>query len=87
VVRCGPVSAIWNVKVSSGGGVAVRGGGVEAIIMLHAFTRGELELSPSLEAKSSSLSDSSRMACSDGDPLWVMPSNIVPRLASFRWLI
>jgi hypothetical protein len=86
VVCCGPVSAIWNVKVSSGGGVAVRGG-VEAIIMLHALTRGELELSPSLEAKSSSLSDSSRMACSDGDPLWVMPSNIVPRLAAFRWLI
>jgi hypothetical protein len=40
--------------------------GTIAITALHALRRGELELSPSL-------GDSSRMVCSDGDPLWAMP--------------
>jgi hypothetical protein len=40
---------------------------------LHALGRGELELSPSLETESSSLGDSSRMACSDSDPLQAVP--------------
>jgi hypothetical protein len=39
----------------------------------HALGTGKLELSPSLEAKSSSLGNSSRMAHSDGDPLQAMP--------------
>jgi hypothetical protein len=43
------------------------------IIVLHALRRGEPELSPALEVESSSLGDSSRMVCSDGDPLQVMP--------------
>jgi hypothetical protein len=50
--------------------------GIADITMLHALRRGERELSPSLEAESSSLGDSSRMACSDGDPLWAMPPTI-----------
>jgi hypothetical protein len=47
--------------------------GTADITMLHALRRGEPELSPSLEAESSSLDDSSRMACSNGDSLWVIP--------------
>jgi hypothetical protein len=43
--------------------------GVADITMLHALGRGEPELSPSLETESSSLGDSSRMACSNGEPL------------------
>jgi hypothetical protein len=46
--------------------------GMVEITMLHALGRGEPELSASLEAKSSSLGNSSRMACSDGDPMWVV---------------
>jgi hypothetical protein len=41
-------------------------------MMWHALRRGEPELSPSLEIESSSLGDSSRMACGDGDPLRVI---------------
>jgi hypothetical protein len=51
--------------------------------MLHILRRGELELSPSLESKLSSLDNSSRMACSNGDPLQVMPPNPVPELPPF----
>jgi hypothetical protein len=43
--------------------------GIVDITVLHVLRRGEPELSPSLETESSSLGDSSRMACSDGDPL------------------
>jgi hypothetical protein len=57
--------------------------GVKGIIVLHTLKRGEAELAPSLEAKSSSLGDSSRMVCSDGDSLWVMPWNASPELAPF----
>jgi hypothetical protein len=65
VVYCGLSGAVWNVGVSSGGGVVTEG--VAGITALHALGRGELELSPSLESESSSLVDSSRIACSDGD--------------------
>jgi hypothetical protein len=81
VVRCGLVNVVWNVEVSSGHSVTVRG--VEGIIVLHTLRRGELELSPLLEAESSSLGDSLRMSCSDGDPLWIMPLNTALRLAAF----
>jgi hypothetical protein len=53
------------------------------IIVLHALGRGELDLSPSLKAKLPSLGDSSRMACSDGDPIWVMPPHSVLKFAAF----
>jgi hypothetical protein len=49
--------------------------GVTGIIVLHTLRRGEPELSPSLEDESSSLGDSSRMACNDIDSLRDMPSN------------
>jgi hypothetical protein len=55
--------------------------GMTDITVLHALGRGKPELSPSLEAESSSLGNSSRMACSDSDPLWAMPSAIAPELA------
>jgi hypothetical protein len=73
LVRYGLVGAVWNIRVSSDGGVVVMG--VADITVLHALRRGELDLSPSLEIKLSSFGDSSRMECSDGDPFWVMPLN------------
>jgi hypothetical protein len=57
--------------------------GLMGIILWHALRRGEPELSPSLEPESPSLGDSSRMACNDGDPLWVMPPNTALELAPF----
>jgi hypothetical protein len=48
------------------------------VTMLHARGIGKLELPPSLEAESSSLGDSSRMGCSDGDPLQTMPPTTAP---------
>jgi hypothetical protein len=50
--------------------------GMVDITTLHALYSGKLELSPSLEAESSLLGDSSRMACNDGDPLQDMPLTI-----------
>jgi hypothetical protein len=41
--------------------------GMAEITALHALGTGKLELSPSLETESSSLGDSSRIACSDSD--------------------
>jgi hypothetical protein len=52
--------------------------GVADTTVLHALGRGEPELSPSLKTLSSSVGDSSRMACSNDNPLWVMPLNIAP---------
>jgi hypothetical protein len=46
--------------------------GAADVTLLHMVGRGELELSL-LKDESSSLGDSSRMACSDGVPLWVIP--------------
>jgi hypothetical protein len=76
VVCYGLVGVVSNIEVSSGGDVTVRE--VMGIIVLHTLKRGELELSPSFEAESSSLGDSLRMACGDGDPLRVMPQNTAP---------
>jgi hypothetical protein len=53
------------------------------VTVLHTLRRGEPELSPSFKAKLSSLGDSSRMTCNDGDPLRVMPPTTVTELASF----
>jgi hypothetical protein len=47
--------------------------GTTNITALHALSIGKLELSPSLEDQSSSLGNSTRMACSAGDPLWAIP--------------
>jgi hypothetical protein len=60
-------------------------GGVVAMGMVEVTTShsrgiGKPELSPSLKAESSSLGDSSRMACSDGDPLWAIPTNTTSEL-------
>jgi hypothetical protein len=52
--------------------------GMVDITMCHAIMRGEPELSPSLKAESSSLGDSSRMACNNGDPLRAMPLTTAP---------
>jgi hypothetical protein len=43
--------------------------GVAKVTTLQTIGIGRPKLSPSLEAESSSLGDSSRMACSDNDPL------------------
>jgi hypothetical protein len=47
--------------------------GMAEVTTLYVLRIGKPELSPSLEAESSSLGDSSTMACSDGNPLRVMP--------------
>jgi hypothetical protein len=52
--------------------------GAVDITVLHTLGRGEPELSPSLEAESSALGDSSRMACNSDDPLQAMPLTTVP---------
>jgi hypothetical protein len=51
--------------------------GVAEVTTLHIIGIREPELSPSLEVESSSLGNSLRMACSDGDPLWAMPPTTV----------
>jgi hypothetical protein len=43
--------------------------GMAEVTTLQSQGIGKLKLSPSLEAESSSLADSSKMACSDGQPL------------------
>jgi hypothetical protein len=55
--------------------------GTADITVLHTLRRGEPKLSPSLKTEPSSLGDSSRKACSDGDPLWAMPLTIAPESA------
>jgi hypothetical protein len=47
VVYCSLVDVVWNVGVSSGGGVLMMG--IMGIIVLHTLRRGEPELSPSLK--------------------------------------
>jgi hypothetical protein len=79
------LGVIYNIRVSSIGGVVMRR--VRGIIVLHTLRRGEPELSSSLEAESSSLGDSMRMACNDGDLLWVMPPNPTSKLAPSEWPI
>jgi hypothetical protein len=81
VVCYGLVDVDWNVKVSSGGRLVARG--VAGIIILHTLGAGELELSPSLEDESPLLCDSLRMACSDGEPLSVMPPHSALKLVAF----
>jgi hypothetical protein len=50
--------------------------GVVEVTTLHVVAVGEPELSPSLEVESSSLGDSSRIGCSDGNLLWAIPLTI-----------
>jgi hypothetical protein len=47
VVYCSLIDVVWNVGVSSGGGVLMMG--IMGIIVLHTLRRGEPELSPSLK--------------------------------------
>jgi hypothetical protein len=79
VVRCGLAGTIWGAGVSSGCSIVVME--TTDITMSHTLGRGKQELSPSLKAESSSLSDSLRMACSDRDPLWAMPPATVSKSA------
>jgi hypothetical protein len=53
--------------------------GMAEVTTLHTLGIGKSKLSPSLEAKSSLLGDSSRMACSDGDPLWAVAPTAAPK--------
>jgi hypothetical protein len=52
--------------------------GMVEITVFHSLRTGKTELSPTLEAESSSLGDSLRMACSDSDPLRAMPLTTSP---------
>jgi hypothetical protein len=64
---CGTVGMVRGTGVPSGGGVVVMG--MAGVTMLQPREMGKSELSPSLEVELSSPVDSSRMACSDGEPL------------------
>jgi hypothetical protein len=66
---------VRQVRGHFGSGVVAIGTG--GVTTLHPREMGKPELSPSLEAESSSLVDSSRMACSDGDSLCAIPINMV----------
>jgi hypothetical protein len=52
--------------------------GMAEVTTLHALETGKPELSPSFKAESSSLGNSSRMACNNGDPLRAMPLTTAP---------
>jgi hypothetical protein len=67
VVRSGTVGMVRSTGVPSGNGVVVMG--MAGITTLQLREMGKLELPPPLEAELSSPVDSSRMVCSDGDPL------------------
>jgi hypothetical protein len=66
---------VLSVKDSPDGGVVAMG--MAEVTTLHTLGTGKSELSPSLMAESSTLGDSSRMACSDGDPLHIVPLTTV----------
>jgi hypothetical protein len=66
---------VWCTGVSFGRGMVAMG--VAEVTTLHIIGIREPELSPSLEVESSSLGNSLRMACNDGDPLWAMPPTTV----------
>jgi hypothetical protein len=68
---------VCSIRVSSGSGVVAMG--MTEVTALHSRGIGKPELSPSLEAELSSLGNSSRMACSDGDSLRAMPTNMAPK--------
>jgi hypothetical protein len=65
--HCGTVGMVRGAKVPFDGGVVTMG--TVGITMLQPGEVGKLVLPPSLEVESSSLVDSSRMECSDGNPL------------------
>jgi hypothetical protein len=58
---------VRGVGVPSDGGVVVMR--VDGVAMLHPREMEKPELPPPLEVVSPSLADSSRIVCSDGDPL------------------
>jgi 3-oxoacyl-ACP reductase-like protein len=73
VSSCGTTLCSGTVGVVRGTGVPFDGDvvtmGMVGVTTLQPQEMGKLELPASLEVESSSLVDSSRMACSDGDPL------------------
>jgi hypothetical protein len=67
MVCSGTIGLVRGTGVSSGGGVVVMR--TVGVTTLQPREMRKPELHPSLEAESSSPTNSSRMACSDGDPL------------------
>jgi hypothetical protein len=61
------ITMVRRVRVPSCGGVVVMG--TIGVTMLHPPEMGKSELPPSLEVVWPSLADSSRIVCSDGNPL------------------
>jgi hypothetical protein len=60
---------------SSGHGIVAMGAGGDTVLCLR--EAGRPELASLLEAVWNLFVESSIMACSDGDPLWVVPIKIV----------
>jgi hypothetical protein len=74
--HCETIGMVRGAKVPFDGGVVTMG--TVGVTMLQPKEVGKLVLPPSLEVESSSLADSSRMECSDGDLLQAKPTNIAP---------
>jgi hypothetical protein len=66
-VCSGTIGMIRGTRMPSDGGVVVMG--MVGVTTLHPQETGKMELPPPLEAVSSPSVDSSRIVCSDGDPL------------------
>jgi hypothetical protein len=66
-VHCGTVGMVRGAGAPPYGGVVTMG--IAVVTMLQPRGMGKPELSPSFEVESSSLAESSRMACSNGNPL------------------
>jgi hypothetical protein len=67
------VRMVWRARVFSGSGVAVMGS--VAVTTLHPQGLGDPELPPVPEAVPSSLENSSRAVCKDGDLLCTILMN------------
>jgi hypothetical protein len=81
VVCYGTAGMVRSAGVSSVGGVVAMG--MTEVTTLHSQGIGQLRLSSSHETELSSLGNTSRMVCSNGDPLKTMPMNMAPELLPF----
>jgi hypothetical protein len=72
---------VRGVRVLYGCGAVVMG--TCGVTTLHLQEMVKPELPPLLEVLSNLSMESSRMFCSDGDPLWAVPTKVVPESSPF----
>jgi hypothetical protein len=75
------IEAVWRAGAFSGTGVSMAGS-VE-VTTLHPPGSGDPKLPPVPNVAPSSSEDSPRVVRIEGDPLWTIPMNIVPK--SLPW--